>query len=195
MSEVLTEIRAIPTEQLTSEQIQKEELHLIAEDPFRLVEHGFLSIKTKSSGINRLYPNAVQKRFIAKIRELFYASKPVRVVILKARQTGISTIIEAIIYAFVSRMKGINACVIADDLDGANYIFEMQKLFQERLEKHLKPQLKHSNEKKMAFQGLNSQILIDTAENPIFGRKYIFHFVHFSAKIRILRGVYEYLAV
>ena len=191
MSEVFTEIAVIPTELLTSDQIQKEELRLIAEDPFRLVEHGFLSIKTKSAGINRLYPNAVQKRFIAKIRELFYASKPVRIVILKARQMGMSTIIEAIIYAFVSRMKGINACVIADDLDGANYIFEMQKLFQERLEKHLKPQLKHSNEKKMAFQGLNSQILIDTAENPNLGRKYTFQFVHLSEVGRFQKSLNE----
>jgi hypothetical protein len=104
-----------------------------------------------------------------------------------------STIIEAIIYAFVSRMSGVNACVVADDLDGANYIFEMQKLFQEKLENHLKPRPKHSNEKKLAFQGLNSQIVIDTAENPNVGRKYTFQFAHLTEVGRWQKSLNELL--
>jgi hypothetical protein len=106
---------------------------------------------------------------------------------------GISTIIEAIIYAFVSRMQGVNACVVADDLDGANYIFEMQKLFQEKLDTHLKPKPKHSNEKKLAFQSLNSQIVIDTAENPNVGRKYTFQFAHLTEVGRWQKSLNELL--
>jgi hypothetical protein len=166
--------------ELTPAQIHSEEAHLIGENPFRLVEHGFLSIKTKNSGIVKLYPNSAQKIILKKIKERFFSVSPVRILLLKARQMGMTTLIEAIMYAFTSRMKGINACVIADDLDGSNYIFEMQKMFQEYLEIHLKPKPKHSNEKKLAFQGLNSQIIIDTAENPKVGRKYTFQFVHLS---------------
>lgn len=173
-----------PKVELTTEQIQSEEAHLIGENPFRLVEHGFLTIKTKKQGMIKLYPNNIQKRFITKVKEIFFAQKPVRIIVLKARQMGISTIIEAIIYAFVSRMQGVNACVVADDLDGANYIFEMQKLFQEKLDNHLKPRPKHSNEKKLAFQGLNSQIVIDTADNPNVGRKYTFQFAHLTEVAR-----------
>lgn len=185
MPEVLTAPETeviIPAElaPLTPEQIKAEEARLIGADPFKLVEHGFLYIKTKGQGIVRFYPNTAQKIIIKKIKDVFYAGKPVRLIILKARQMGCSTAIEAIFYAFVSRMRGINACVIADDLDGSNYIFEMQKMFQEYLEKHLKPRIKHSNEKKLAFAGLNSQILIDTAENPNAGRKFTFHFCHLT---------------
>ena len=165
---------------LTPEQIKSEELSLIADDPFKLVSCGYLTIKTKSQGMIKLFPNNIQKRFIAKVKELFFSGKPVRIIVLKARQMGISTIIEAIIYAFVSRMQGVNACVVADDLDGANYIFEMQKLFQEKLDDHLKPKIKHSNEKKLAFSGLNSQIIIDTADNPNVGRKFTFQFCHLT---------------
>ena len=187
MPELLTEIK--PKIELTPEQIKSEELSLIAKDPFKLVECGYLTIKTKSQGLIKLTPNNIQKRFIDAIRKIFYSCKPVRVIVLKARQTGISTIIEAIIYAFVSRMAGVNACVIADDLDGANYIFEMQKLFQERLYNHLKPKPRHSNEKKLAFYGLNSQIIIDTSENPNIGRKYTFQFVHGSEISRWQRSI------
>jgi hypothetical protein len=169
--------------------ILAEEANLIGQDPFKLIELGYLSIKTKSQGIVRLVPNNIQRRILAEVKELLYSLKPVRIIVLKARQMGVSTIIEAIIYAFVSRMSGVNACVVADDLDGANYIFEMQKLFQEKLYGHLKPRIRHSNEKKLAFQGLNSQILIDTSENPNIGRKFTFQFVHGSEVSRWQRAI------
>lgn len=158
--------------------IQGEEASLIGQDPFKLVEHGFLTIKTKKDGLKRLIPNFIQRKFIKSIKEALYNGKPVRVLILKARQAGLSTIVEAIIYAFTSRMKGVNACVISDDLDGSNYIFEMQKLYHEYLDDHLKPSIKHSNEKKLSFLVLNSQILIETADNANVGRKFTFQFVH-----------------
>ena len=174
----MSNVEVLPTEEKTTEEIREEEARLIGENPFNLVRHGFLTIKTKIKGIKKLYPNTVQKKFLDTIEKLFYSKKPLRVLVLKARQMGISTIIEAVIYAFVSRMRGINAFVIADDLEGANYIFEMQKMYQEYLGKYLKPRIKHSNEKKLAFAGLNSQILIDTADNPNIGRKFTIQFGH-----------------
>ena len=176
----MVEVLEREEKELTKEEIQAEEARLIGEEPFRLVEYGFLTIKTKNSGIIKLNPTETQKKALKKIKELFYSGKPVRMLIVKARQVMITTLIEAIIYSFTSRMRGVNACVIADDLDGSNYVFEMQKMFQECLEVHLKPRIKHSNEKKLAFSGLNSQILIDTAENPNVGRKYTIQFAHLT---------------
>lgn len=195
MPETLTEQKLTePKPQLTTEQIHSEEARLMGENPFNLVKHGFLTIKTKSSGMKKLYPNVIQKKFIDTVEKLFFSAKPVRILVLKARQMGISTVIEAIIYAFTSRMKGINSFVIADDLEGANYIFEMQKLYQEYLDKHLKPRPKHSNEKKLAFAGLNSQILIDTADNPNIGRKYTIQFSHLSECSRFSKPLPEILS-
>ena len=190
MPELLTE----PKPELTTEQIQSEEARLMGENPFNLVRHGFLTIKTKSQGMKKLYPNVIQKKFIDTIEKLFFSCKPVRTLILKSRQMGISTVVEAIIYAFTSRMKGVNSFVIADDLEGANYIFEMQKLFQEYLDKHLKPRPKHSNEKKLAFKGLNSQILIDTADNPNIGRKYTIQFAHLSEAARFTKPLEDIMS-
>ncbi|HCJ67261.1 MAG TPA: hypothetical protein DHV62_08075, partial [Elusimicrobia bacterium] len=180
--------------QLTQEQIHTEEARLIGQNPFNLVRHGFLTIKTKNRGIQKLFPNTVQKKFLDTVEKLFFSGKPVRIIITKARQMGLSTIIEAIIYAFTSRMKGVNAFVIADDLEGANYIFDMQKMYQEYLDKHLKPRPKHSNEKKLAFAGINSQILIDTADNPNIGRKYTIQFAHLSECSRFTKPLPEILS-
>jgi hypothetical protein len=179
---------------ITTEQIQTEEASLMGKNPFNLIKHGFLTIKTKSQGIQKLYPNTVQKKFVETVEKLFFSGKPVRILVLKARQMGISTIIEAIIYAFTSRMRGINSFVIADDLEGANYIFEMQKMFQEYLDKHLKPRTKASNEKKLGFAGLNSQILIDTADNPNIGRKYTIQFAHLSEGARFTKPLEEIIS-
>jgi len=178
----------------TLEEIHQEEAQLIGQNPFELVRHGFLTVKTKSEGMKKFYPNAVQKKFLTTVEALFFAGKPVRILVLKARQMGISTIIEAILYAFVSRMKGVNAMVIADDLDGANYIFEMQKQYHEYLDQHLKPRSKASNEKKLAFKTLNSQILIDTADNQNIGRKYTIQFAHLSEVSRFTKSLEEIMS-
>ena len=179
----------LQTQEVSVEEIYEKEAIAIGKNPFLLIEEGFLTIKTKTMQLVKLYPNSVQKVILKKIKEIFLSGRPLRLWILKARQVGVSTVIEALIYAFTSRMDGVNACVIADDLDGSNYIFEMQKLYHEQLDEHLKPQTRHSNEKKLEFSGLHSQILIDTAENPNAGRKYTFHFVHLSETARFKKSL------
>jgi len=62
------------------------------------------------------------------------------------------------------------------------------------LDKHLKPRPKHSNEKKLAFKGLNSQILIDTADNPNIGRKYTIQFAHLSEAARFTKPLEDIMS-
>jgi len=104
----------------------------------------------------------------------------VRVAILKARQVGISTFTTALIYAFPLAQEGVNSLILADDIDGANYLLEMVKLYQEMLAGHLRQEEKKSNEKKLEFLGTHSQILIDTANNENAGRKYTYQYMHLS---------------
>jgi len=165
---------------LTDREILEAEKVVIEDNPFVLVEGEFLTIKTKSGDLVKFKPNTIQRKVLNKIKEIIAKNKPIRLWILKARQTGISTLIEALIYAFTSQRQATNSLVVADDIDGANYIFGMQKLYQEMLDNHLKPMPKHSNEKKLEFEGIHSQILIDTSENLNAGRKFTFRAVHLS---------------
>lgn len=161
-------------------EVRKEQARLIGQNPFLLVSGEYLTIKLKGGGFAKFQLNSIQKKFLEVVKEKFFSNFPIRMVILKSRQVGISTLIEAIIYSFTSRAKGITAMVIADDLDGANYLFSMQKTFQEYLDDIYKPEIQHSNEKKLAFNKLGSEILIDTSENTNAGRKYTLQFVHIS---------------
>ena len=149
-------------------------------DPFSLIEDGHLTIKTKPGEMIPLVLNKAQRKVLDTVKQLWFEGKIIRIIVLKARQLGISTAIEALIYAITSQLENQNSLIIADDKDGSNYIFEMSKLYQEKCPAHLKPDEKKSNEKKLEFDGTHSQILIDTANNTEAGRKFTFRTVHLS---------------
>jgi hypothetical protein len=157
------------------------EKKLAADDPFWIVEESdTLQIKTKTEDIVSLKLNYAQKKFIEKVKELYDKGEAIRIVVLKARQLGISTVTDALIYAFTALKEGINSLILADDVDGGNYLLDIVKLYHERSPEHLRYQEKKSNEKKLEFKGSHSQILIDTANNTNAGRKYTYRFVHLS---------------
>lgn len=167
-------------ELLADEEILEAEKLVIEKDPLFLVEGKFLTIKTKAGELVKLELNSTQKKVLTKIRELQAQRKPIRLWILKARQAGISTLIEAIIYAYTSQKQANNSLVISNDIDGSNYLFNMAKMYHEMLDTHLRPEIKHSNEKKLEFERIHSQILIDTSDNLKAGRSYTFRLVHLS---------------
>lgn len=127
--------------------------------------------------------NTAQRYVYNKIQELRKKKKAARLIILKSRQLGISTFLEAVIFALASQQPNRNALIMADIVDKSNYLFEMSKLYQEKLvekQPHLSTPLKKSNEKKLEWQGLHSQILIDTAQNIDATRAYTYQYVHLS---------------
>lgn len=128
----------------------------------------------------RFRPNKCQKYLLKKIKRIWEEGKPIRLLILKARQLGSSTLIEALIFAVTSQVPNQNSTIIADDLKGSNYILEMSKLYQEKCPGHLRRSIKKSNEKKLEWADTHSQIIIDTAENPDAGRKFTFRLAHLS---------------
>lgn len=153
---------------------------LIQYDPFILIEDGYLMIKTKAAKLERFVPNKSQRRVLNKIKAQWESGKIIRIIVLKARQLGISTLIEAVIYVLTSQKSNINSLIISDDKDGANYIFEMSKLYHEQMHPLFKTKEKKSNEKKLEFAGIHSQIVIDTAANPEAGRGSTMQLVHLS---------------
>lgn len=170
----------VEPEKLSTKDILEAEKLAVSIEPMFLVEGQFLTIKTKAGELLKLKLNSIQQKILIKIKQILNSKKPVRLWILKARQAGVSTLIEAIIYANTSQKEATNSLVISDDIDGSNYIFGMQKLFQDSLDEHLRPVPKHSNEKKLEFDKIQSQILIDTSDNLEAGRKYTFRYVHLS---------------
>lgn len=152
----------------------------VQNDPFLLIDDGYLTIKTKAGDMIPLVLNKAQRKLHKIVKDLWERGKIIRLWVLKARQLGASTYFEALIYSITSQLENQNATIIADDVKGSNYIFEMSKLYHEKCPEYLRPGIKRSNEKKLEFDKTHSQILIDTAENKEAGRKFTFRVVHLS---------------
>ncbi len=178
----------------TNKQVADDLKVAIEVNPMGLVEQEFLSIKTKKMELIPLKPNDTQVSINEIIKDLQKQGKPIRLWILKARQEGVSTDIEAIIYSYTSQRANVNSLIMADEKDHANNLFEMSKLYHEMLEKEhpfLAPKLKKSNEKKLEFEGIHSQIIIATAENLEAAKSHTFQLVHLSecAFFRALKAI------
>ena len=178
----------------TDKEIFEDEKLTAEYDPMFIVKGEFLSIKTKDGRLIKLKLNEPQKKLLVKIEEQIKLNKPIRIWVLKARQEGVSTEIEAIIYAFTSQRENTNSLIMADEKEHASNLFEMSKLYHEQLEitdPHLAPALKKSNEKKLEFEKIHSQIIIATAENIDAARSHTFKIAHLSevSRFRDLNAV------
>lgn len=175
---------------VSSEYSQDELRQLLADEkkyvhaiPFDLIDSGYLHIKTKSGDLIPLSLNTAQNTVYERICQLREEKKPVRLWVLKFRQGGISTLSEAIIYSLTSQQENRNSLIMAEIDKKSNYLFEMTKLYQEKLEEkqpHLAPKLKKSNEKKLEFQKIHSQVIVDTGQNVNAAKAYTYQYVHLS---------------
>jgi len=152
-------------------------------NPFLLIRESKLKIKVKSGQYIPFLLNSIQKKLLDKIEKLWFEKKPIRLWILKARQQGVSTLLEAVIYVLTALRENINSMIISDDIDGSNYLFDMSKRYHEEakaLDYFLVPEPKRSNAKELVFEATRSQIMVDTAKNILAGRKYTFQLCHLS---------------
>jgi hypothetical protein len=128
------------------------------------VAQGFLKIKDKSANLITFKLNKAQEIVLSKIKETKQLRKLLRFIILKARQKGISTFFEALIFHSGITNFNIKAVIIGHESDASSNLFAMSNRYLENLPDYLKPQIEHSNEKKLSFSKLKSEIRIATAE-------------------------------
>lgn len=145
----------------------------------------YLKIRTKSGKIIPLKLNEPQMRYYNVIKKLHNEKRPIRIVILKARQMGFSTETEGIIFKNVVTKHNYNAGIVAHKSDGTNNLFEMSKRMYEFLPDEIKPDKKKSNTKELVFNndigtGLNSKIKCMTAGGDGIGRSDTFTALHLS---------------
>ena len=149
-------------------------------DPQEWIE-ALLKIRTKDQQLLPLRLNAPQWRIYETIHRLRFEGKPVRLLILKARQEGVSTLIEALIFEATARHSNVNSLIVAHDLDGSDHLFGMSKLYYDKLPEGIRPPTQYSNRKELDLsEPLRSKINVDTANNLTAGRSYTVHNFHGS---------------
>lgn len=118
------------------------------------------------------------------IKELKQQKKPIRIIILKARQMGFSTLTEAVLFKETATHHNVNAGIIAHESRATNNLFTMSKLFYDNLPKEIKPEKKACNAQDLIFNnkdntGLNSKITCMTAGDGA-GRSGTYNILHLS---------------
>jgi len=153
----------------------------------------FLKIRDKRGRIIPFAFNPAQEEFYNIVREEHQKGKGVRIVLLKGRQMGFSTLIEGMFFAHSATSRNTSTLVMAHDDEASRNLFEMNKLFYESLPPQLKPMRKASNSQELVFgnpsrdpeaagrqPGLRSRIRCVTAGSKGAGRGFSFSNVHGS---------------
>ena len=145
----------------------------------------YVKIRDKNSNIIPLIFNEPQLKYYNTIKELKKQGKPVRIIILKARQMGFSTATEAIFFKETATKTNVNTAIVAHKEDSTTNLFNMSKLMYNQLPEVLKPEKKNSNAKELVFNnkdgtGLNSKIKCMTAGGDGVGRSDTINNLHLS---------------
>lgn len=145
----------------------------------------YVKIRNKNSKIIPLRFNEPQLKYYNTIKELKKQGKPVRIIILKARQMGFSTATEGIFFKETVTKPNVNTAIVAHKEDSTTNLFNMSKLMYDELPEPMKPEKKKSNAKELVFDkedgnGLKSKIKCFTAGGKGVGRSDTINNLHLS---------------
>jgi hypothetical protein len=133
-----------------------------------------LTIKTKTAEIKKLRrddPFAwAQREFVSEIERQYNQGLPVRIVVLKGRQLGLSTLTEAVLFIWCFLHPGTNAMVLSKEQNDSEYLASMTKRYWEQGPFMGLFPTKYNRLDYMEWDGINSSILIDTAKKADVGR-------------------------
>ena len=152
-----------------------------------------LKIRTKSGAVIPFRLNAAQRKLYDVARRQQEAGRPVRIIILKARQLGFSTLTEGLIFHACATRPNTNALIVTHREDATANLFRMSKLFYDELPEPVKPMLRTSNAQELVFEnptrsakekaqrpGLRSRLRCATAGGRGIGRSDTLQCVHLS---------------
>lgn len=144
-----------------------------------------LKIRTKFGQVVTLDLNNIQKHIVGLVIQDLLEGRPVRYIVLKARQEGVSTIIEALIYWWTATNKNVKSKIVAHDNDTSKELYEMFRRYYDNSNPVMKPATKYNTRTDLTFDndqgtGLKSQIDVASAQNTGAGRGQTIQWLHGS---------------
>lgn len=177
---------------MTEERKQRLFLKKLKSDPRWYIEN-FLLIRDKSANIIPFKLNRAQQIVMDQIEKDMREGRPKRYIVLKARQMGLSTLFEGLIFHDTATHENKNSLIIAHEESASTNLFQMSKLYFENLNELIRPMKRYANGKVLSFEnptnddaerhrnpGLRSKISIATAGAGEVGRSSTTHNLHAS---------------
>lgn len=144
-----------------------------------------LMIKDKVGNLVPFQLNEPQIKLYNAIKRQQEKKVPVRIIILKARQMGFSTLTEGIGFTLAINNMNYRFGIITHKDEATNNLFNMSQTFYYNLQKELMPTEEKNNARELIFdtkdkKGLGSRIKCMTAGSKGVGRSDTYHFLHIS---------------
>jgi len=166
------------------------------EDPLAFLR--FLRIKPKEGGVINFIPNDPQKQVLTEFTRQWQKLGRVRLIVLKPRQPGSSTLFQALMFWRCSQYAGQNGLVVAQDDATTKRLFGMMRTFYDTMPVMLRPSKRVGNERALIFEepeerkgdrgtGLMSRIDVQTARNVTAGTGLTSHFLQVSELAKWLK--------
>lgn len=140
-----------------------------------------LSIRSERGRRIRFKPNRVQAHILAVRQKLLDEGKPVRLIVLKARRHGVTTLAQALGYCKVWLHKNQQVTTLAHTRESSETIFRIGDYFHQNLPGNVRPKrLTARSKRTIDYPGLNSLYYVGTAGGRGPGRGDTLQFVHWS---------------
>ena len=145
----------------------------------------YIKIINKEGELVPLKFNYAQEILYNTIKKLRQENKLIRIIILKARQLGLSTATEGIFFANTVLGFNVKTGIITHKAEATSNLFNMNKIMLQNLPEKLKPSLLNDNQNALVFNnekgtGLTSEIKCMTAGSSGVGRSSTYKQLHMS---------------
>lgn len=131
----------------------------------------------------RLIPfrlNWAQRRYLLEMQRQYDQRKIIRCIVLKARQIGISTLTEGVMFLWCFMHDNMAGLVIAHENDSAQHLLGMTQTYWETYPFYSLYTEKYKSRNELAWQQSKSSMKVSTAKNVNTGRSKTLHMVHAS---------------
>lgn len=147
---------------------------------FEFFASQFFQIRSKSGQVTPLVINKAQKYIHTRLENQLEKMGKVRAVILKGRQQGCSTYIQARYSHRVITSRGMKAYILTHETEATNNLFEMTRRYIDNLPDGLCPKPDTSAANKLHFKAFDSGYSVGTAGNKGAGRSQTLQLFHGS---------------
>lgn len=147
-------------------------------DNFESFADACLQIRTKEGTVSQLRLNKAQQYIHEQVEQQRQETGKVRAIILKGRQQGCSTYVEARYYWRTIFRAGVRTFILAHDRKSSSSIYEMAQRYHEH--NPVAPVTGTSNARELIFSKLDSGYSIGTAGNETVGRGSTLQYFHGS---------------
>ncbi|MDA4120188.1 MAG: hypothetical protein OK436_06330, partial [Thaumarchaeota archaeon] len=143
-----------------------------------------LTIKDKDAKLKKLSPEDdfawAQREFVKQVEYQHNHGEPIRIIVLKGRQVGISTVTEALLFLWCFFFEGSNTLVMSKDRDSSEGLFEMTKLYWDTCPWKPLFSTTRSSTRRLSWAETLSNFRVESARGKEVGRGQTYQAVHMS---------------